>query len=233
MGIYSNHIKMRIPKGKILWHARYQSIYDNRRNVMKSPDYLFTSPQMSQALLHGIDVVGDDPTRMIELTKLKVKEPLVLLNFAQSRNQVNYARTMYGIQMKPFGLGDIKLIKSICAKDPIVDGYRAFWDQDQITLCARSLKKVVRVATYTFRSDELPLGPDNVSFNVNETSNMAYYISKFKKTSRQIIKNVKRKEKVKAVTQKSMRKALYSGPPVPVAPAPVLYKRPALRKKKA
>jgi hypothetical protein len=209
----------------ILWHARYQT--KDYRNVMKSPDYLFTSPQISQALLHGIDITGYDPDRYVELTRLRVKKPLVLVKFETSKEQIEYAN-MLGLKMKAFGLDDIKLIEKICEKLPHIDGYRAFWDQDQVTLCARAMREKLEVTgRYKFDVQRLSVQPEEITFVTSKESNLAYYIPKYKEKSRRLIKQIKRSEKNQAIVAKKIR-TLGKIPPAPTG----TFKRPALRKKK-
>jgi hypothetical protein len=194
---------------------------------MKSPDYLFTSPQISQALLHGIEITGYYPDRYVELTKLRVKKPLVLLNFDTSKEQIEYANSL-GLKIKAFGLDDIKLIEKICETQPRIDGYRAYWDQDQVTICAKAMREKLQVVgRYKFDVQKLSVQPDDITFVTNRKSNLAYYMPRYKKTGRRLVKNIKKAEKKEAATAKKIR-TLGKIPPAPTG----AYKRPALRKKK-
>ena len=222
------------PKGRILWHARFQSSdpTNQRRNVMKSPDYLFTSPQMSQALLHGVYMTNNSTTKIVELTKLRVREPLILLNFKSSKNQVNYARTK-GVNLRPFGTDDIKLIKYICAHVPDIDGYRAVWDQDQVTVCAKTIKKLERVSVKTFIPSKLPISSYNIQFAVNVNKKTGYYTSLGnKKPGRRLVKSVKNTEKKQAIERKLLRVRTFGIKKPEVSPTRIVFKRPTLRRKK-
>lgn len=198
------------PKGRILWHARLQwDDSGNKKNVMNSPDYLFTSPQISQALLHGVFILGNKQQRFVELTKLKVKSPLKLLEFKTSKNQVNFSKSK-GINLYPFGNDDIELITYMCEHEPFIDGYRAQWDQDQVTLCARVIRqKLERVSTQIFRRDQLPFLHHNVSFEkpsgASMTRSMYYRTMGNKQPGRRLVKSVKAKEKENAAKRKLLR----------------------------
>jgi len=229
------------PKGRVLWHARLQ--WDDegpRKNVMNSPDYLFTSPQISQALLHGVSILGSKQGRFIELTKLKVKESLRLLEFKTSKNQVNYSSSK-GINLKPFGVDDIKLIQYICSSVPDIDGYRAVWDQDQVTVCASVIKKKLeRISRHVFRRGELPFGSWNVAFNTPASIKhaMYYFTMGSKKPGRRLTRSVKLKEKENAAKRKILRTRTFgigkktgAGGGTSVKTGTV-FKRPVLRKKK-
>jgi len=226
------------PKGRILWHARLQDANGgNRRNVMNSPNYLFTSPQISQALLHGVSILGHKEGKLVELTKLKVKEPLTLLEFKTSKNQTNYSRSK-GINLKPFGTDDIKLIQYICSNVPEIDGYRAQWDQDQVTVCAAVIKKKLeRVSTQVFRRGDLPIGSWNIAFNTPaKVRNAMYYASVGnKRLGRRLVRGVKQKEKDEAAKRKVLRVRTFgigkkTGAPPP--PAGTVFKRAVIRRKK-
>lgn len=86
-----------INPGKILWHARVQSLYGNKKNILNSPDYLYMSPQISQAFFHGLDkskITYNAPVssrEYIELTKIVVKKPLRLIKFNNAEEQKTYA----------------------------------------------------------------------------------------------------------------------------------------------
>jgi hypothetical protein len=227
------------PKGRILWHARLQ--WDDggsRQNVMNSPDYLFTSPQISQALLHGVFILGNKQMRFVELTKLKVKSPLNLIEFKTSKNQVNYSKSK-GINLKPFGTDDIKLIQYICGHVPELDGYRAQWDQDQVTICASAIKKKLeRVSTKIFRRDQLPFFHYNVTFETPRvSSNAMYYMTMGnKRPGRRLVRNVKAKEKANATKRKQLRVRTFgvgkkTGSVKP-APTGTVFKRPTIIRKK-
>lgn len=228
------------PKGRILWHARLQ--WDDggsRQNVMNSPDYLFTSPQISQALLHGVSILGNKQMRFIELTKLKVKESLRLIEFKTSKNQVNYSKSK-GVNLRPFGTDDIKLIQYICSHVPTVDGYRAQWDQDQVTICASSIRqKLEKVSTQMFRRDQLPFQSWNVAFNTPAKlrNSMYYFTVMSKRPGRRLVRSVKTKEKKNAAKRKLLRVRTFgigkkTAPAPPSAPSGTTFKRPTLRKKK-
>jgi hypothetical protein len=198
------------PKGRILWHARLQwDDAGNKKNVMNSPDYLFTSPQISQALLHGVFILGNKQQRFVELTKLKVKSPLKLIEFKTSSNQVNFSKSR-GIELYPFGTDDIHLITYLCEHEPYIDGYRAQWDQDQVTLCARVIRqKLERISTQIFRRDQLPFLHHNISFKkpsgASTTRSMYYMTMGNKKPGRRLVKSVKAKEKENAAKRKLLR----------------------------
>lgn len=227
------------PKGRILWHARLQ--WDDggsRQNVMNSPDYLFTSPQISQAILHGVSILGNKQMRFIELTKLKVKSSLNLLEFKTSKNQVNYSKSK-GVNLKPFGSDDIKLIQYICGHVPEVDGYRAQWDQDQVTICASAIKKKLeKVSTQVFRRDQLPFQSWNVAFNTPAKlrNSMYYFTVMSKKPGRRLVRNVKAKEKVNAAKRKLLRVRTFGVGKktggVPVTGGTVFKRPTVIRKKK-
>lgn len=196
------------PKGRILWHARLQwDDAGNKKNVMNSPDYLFTTPQISQALLHGVFILGNKQQRFVELTKLKVKSPLKLLEFKTSKNQVNFSKSK-GINLYPFTKDDIHLITYLCEHEPSIDGYRAQWDQDQVTLCARVIRqKLERVSTQIFKRDQLPFLHHNVSFEKpsSKRSSMYYMTMGNKQPGRRLVKSVKAKEKENAAKRKLLR----------------------------
>jgi hypothetical protein len=231
------------PKGRILWHARLQwDDKGNKKNVMNSPDYLFTSPQISQALLHGVFILGNKQQRFVELTKLKVKSSLKLLEFKTSKNQVNFSKSK-GIELYPFGTDDIHLITYLCEHEPFIDGYRAQWDQDQVTLCARVIRqKLERVSTQIFRRDQLPFLHHNISFEsprpyapISKRS-MYYMTMGNKKPGRRLVKSVKAKEKENAAKRKLLRVRTFgigkkTGSSTPV-PAGTVFKRAVLRPRK-
>lgn len=201
-----------IRPGRILWHARWQPMYGNRRNVMNSPDYLYTSPQISQVILHGIMITK--PNTFIELTKLRVKKPIHVLNFKNEQEQRNYAIVNAGIyNFVSYSLNDIKLFSHIC-KDPNIDGYRAKWDQDQIALCAKAIRtKLEKVSTQNFtnKNIELRFGitQNNINFVTAKNYSTAYYRTANKRRGRQLVKSIKRVEKVKATRAKQNRTHLY------------------------
>ena len=231
------------PKGRILWHARLQwDDKGNKKNVMNSPDYLFTSPQISQALLHGVFILGNKQQRFVELTKLKVKSSLKLLEFKTSKNQVNFSKSK-GIELYPFGTDDIHLITYLCEHEPFIDGYRAQWDQDQVTLCARVIRqKLERVSTQIFRRDQLPFLHHNISFEsprpyapISKRS-MYYMTMGNKQPGRRLVKSVKAKEKENAAKRKLLRVRTFgigkkTGSSTPV-PAGTVFKRAVLRPRK-
>jgi hypothetical protein len=227
------------PKGRILWHARLQwDDKGSRQNVMNSPDYLFTSPQISQALLHGVFILGNKQMRFVELTKLKVKSPLKLIEFKTSKNQVNYSKSK-GINLKPFGTDDIKLIQYICAHVPELDGYRAQWDQDQVTICASAIKsKLERVSTQIFRRDQLPFFHYNVTFETPRvSSNAMYYMTTGnKRPGRRLVRNVKAKEKANATKRKQLRVRTFGVGKktggVAAPPSGTVFKRAIIRRRK-
>lgn len=144
------HIKT-LPKGRILWHTRD---YNPNRPIEASPDYLFTSLQAQQSLLHGIS----ETSRLPVIHKLKTLRPLRLIEFKTPQDQIKFAREhqivftrkkkllpslKYKYQpfrsLKPFTWDDVKVIKYICARLDF-DGYIARWDQDQVTLCMNRVK---------------------------------------------------------------------------------------------
>jgi hypothetical protein len=178
---------------------------------MNSPDYLFMSTQISQALLHGVSILSYRHDKLIELTKLKVKAPLTLIEFKTSRNQENYANNK-GINLEPFGRDDIKLIQYICSSVPGIDGYRAQWDQDQVTVCARVIRsKLERVSTHVFRKSDLPIDVANLTFNTpeklkDELKHAMYYMINYgKNAGKRLMRNVKKKEKENAIKRKVLR----------------------------
>lgn len=225
------------PKGRVLWHARLQ--WDDegpRKNVMNSPDYLFTSPQISQALLHGVSILGHKQGRFVELTKLRVKNSLSLIEFKTSKNQVNYSKSK-GINLRPFGTDDIKLIQYICTHVPSIDGYRAQWDQDQVTICSSAIRsKLEKVSTQIFRRDQLPFGSMNVVFNKPRSlaSNSMYYATMGnKRPGRRLVKNVKSKEKANAVKRKILRtRAFGIGKKTGGVTTGTVFKRPTFVRRK-
>ena len=231
------------PKGRILWHARLQwDDAGNKKNVMNSPDYLFTSPQISQALLHGVFILGNKQQRFVELTKLKVKSSLKLLEFKTSKNQVNFSKSK-GINLYPFGKDDIHLITYMCEHEPFIDGYRAQWDQDQVTLCARVIRqKLERVSTQIFTKDQLPFFHNNVYFESPRPydplskRSMYYMTLGNKKPGRRLVKSVKAKEKENAAKRKLLRVRTFgigkkTGSSTQ-APAGTVFKRAVLKRKR-
>lgn len=211
-----------INPGRILWHARIQSLGSPRKNVMKSPNYLFTSPQISQALLHGLsihenrNVYGDS---VVELTKLRVKKPLRLINFKYSTNQKSFAnRIMNFPKFKTFGSHDIRLLKFICTKmSDRVDGYRAIWDQDQVSLCARAIQqgKLEVVIQHDFNPTEfkqIKNAQNNITFSKPSNRNIPrkYYFTGKKTEGRQLVKVVKSVNKNIAIEAKQKRTRMYA-----------------------
>lgn len=182
------------PKGRILWHARIQSSGNNRKNVMNSPDYLFTTPQIQQALYHGLEIFRRrrTPGTYIELTKLRVKEPLILANMESVNTQATIAEFFKIKNYRPFTGDDKKILEKMCKVfGSRLDGYRAIWDQDQIALCARVIRtKLERVATYTF--DQNVAATTNVHFT--ERGRSAYYKS-YTKPAKNLVKSILRRRR--------------------------------------
>jgi len=208
-----------INPGKILWHARLQPIYGNRKNVLNSPDYLFMSPQISQAFFHGLEkskITYNAPVSSrdyIELTKIVVKKPLRLIKFNSAKEQKNFAEVMNIVNnYKPFSYDDLKIIKHICSDTKSIDGYRAYWDQDQIAVCARSIKSKLKIlGTYNFDEDtilkNLGINSYQVAFNRTIKPGSAYYVTnnEGKKTGRKVVKVIKSYEKMNAIRRKQER----------------------------
>lgn len=222
-----------IPKGRILWHARWQPINGNRRNVMNSPDYLYTTPQISQALLHGIQTHKDDT--IIELTKLRVREPLVLLNFKTARNQENIANKIGINKFQTFTTNDTKLLRQLCMIDEI-DGYRAIWDQDQIALCAKVIRtKLEKMSSQNYRPTTRLI--NKVAFTHGPGESM-YYQTLGKSKGRRIVSAVKRREKESAIQRKNERTRLYRATSIaktfkkPPSTPRVAFKRPTIKRKR-
>ncbi len=226
-----------IPRGKILWHARWQPKEGGYRNVMESPDYLFMSPQIQQALYHGLDTHRYGT--MIQITKLRVKKPLKLVKFETTQEQLNMAS---GANIEPFDLfsnSNIQLLKKICDMTDI-DGWRIVWDQDQIAVCARVIKdKLKVVGGRLYDPNYMP----NIMVSFNTRPSRAYYTST--KSGRELVLQLKRSEKAKAAERKAERTAEYqrAGPSMRVVkkiakkraapgPAPASgFKRPVKRGK--
>jgi hypothetical protein len=196
---------------------------------------------MSQALLHGVSIIGyNSSTRLIELTKLRVKAPLTLLEFKDSKNQVRYAKNKGMGNFKTFGADDIKIIKHICKNVPSLDGYRALWDQDQVTLCARVIRqKLERVSAHVFEPDKLPIRSLNVVFNppIKRNTNSMYYSTVGnKRPGRRLVKSVKTKEKENAKKRKILRVRTFGigkkTGGVSAPPSGTTFKRAILRRKK-
>ena len=172
------------------------------RNVMESPDYLFMSPQIQQALYHGVAtyVYGT----LLEVTKLRVKKPLKLVKFETTQDQLNMAS---GVNIKNFELftnSNIQLLKKICDMTDI-DGWRIVWDQDQIAVCARVIKdKLKLVGGRLYDPNYMP--NIMVSFNTRPGSR-AYYTAN--KRGREVVLQLKRSEKAKAAERKAERTAEY------------------------
>lgn len=187
-------------RGTILWHARWQPRNrPNARNVMSSPDYLYASPQIQQALYHGYQTYKEDT--LIQLTKLRVTKPLHLINFKSANNQRNMANVA-GINFEPFYEDDILLIKEICKisdPDAAVDGYRAVWDQDQVAICGRVIRdKLEVVETRYFDPDQYYVRANFVRYGRS-----AYY--KAGKAGKNLIRSIRAGEKRKALTKKALR----------------------------
>lgn len=202
-----------IRPGRILWHARWQPLYGQRRNVMKSPDYLYTSPQVSQAILHGIST--RPLNSIVELTKLRVKKPIRLYNFKTPTDQYKFAVSMGMNNFQLYTLDDIKLFKYICNSDDNPDGYRAHWDQDQIALCADIIRdKLERVSSKNFTNTEIRakfgFGRNNIIFVKPQRKNASYYETNVKRRGRSLVKNIKSNEKKKAIERKLERKKMYN-----------------------
>jgi hypothetical protein len=205
-----------IRPGRILWHARWQDKYGKRRNVMKSPDYLYTSPQISQAILHGFSTKPSVGT-VVELTKLRVKKPIHLILFKNPTEQIIYASQMGINNFQPFTTNDIKLFKYVCED---ADGYRAVWDQDQIALCAKVIReKLEKVSSKNFTnkyvSNQFGFNTTNINFMKSPSKNKAYYETSIaKRLGRRLVKSVKRTEKNKAIELKKERKKIYQVAPL-------------------
>lgn len=202
-----------IRPGRILWHARWQPLVSSkRRNVMNSPDYLYTSPQISQAILHGLSTKKN--FTVVELTKLRVVKPIHLLNFKSAKEQTNYAIHMGINNFIPFSLNDTKLFTYICGNEKI-DGYRAHWDQDQIALCAKVIRtKLERVSSrnYNNKNIELSFGftTNNINFSKTPNWSKSYYEVMGNKTrGRRLVKFVKGIEKKRAIRAKQERTLAY------------------------
>lgn len=208
-----------INPGKILWHARVQPLYGNRKNILNSPDYLFMSPQISQAFLHGLDkskIAYNAPVssrEYIELTKIVVKKPLRLIKFNSSQEQRNFA-SVFQItnNYHSFSYDDIKLIKYICSDTKFLDGYRAHWDQDQIAVCARSIKSKLKIlGSYNFDEEtlltQLGINSYQVVFNRTIKPGSAYYVTNNigRQIGRKVVKMIKRYEKNAAIKRKQER----------------------------
>lgn len=204
--------KMTLRPGIILWHARWQPMYGQKRNVMNSPDYLYTSPQISQAILHGIST--KKLNTVVELTKLRVTKPIHLIVFKNSKEQLNYAIRNAGINnFMPYTLNDIKLFGHIC-KDNTIDGYRARWDQDQIALCAKVIRtKLEKASSYWFTNKNIEqkygITNNNINFIKSPNFSRAYYATANKRRGRRLVKGIKKVEKFKAARAKSNRMHLH------------------------
>lgn len=228
-----------IRTGRILWHARWQPLFQSkRRNVMNSPDYLYTSPQISQAILHGLSTKKN--FTVVELTKLRVTKPIHLLNFKSAKQQTNYAIHMGINNFMPFSLNDKKLFVHICGRSDI-DGYRAQWDQDQIALCAKVIRtKLEKVSSrnYTNKNVEIGFGfaPNNINFAKSSNWSRAYYsVMGNKSRGRRLVKFVKGIEKRKAIKAKQERTLAYKHKllsKVKSTTSSKKFKRPVVRPKK-
>lgn len=130
-----------LPAGKIVWHSR-KAEYP----IENSPDYLYTSLQAQQSVLHGIS----ERFKPMVLYKLKTLRPLKLIEFKTPKDQKDFARryklTFVRKKTKstfrpiiPYSWDDVKIIKYIC-KNLDFDGYIARFDQDQVTLCMSRVK---------------------------------------------------------------------------------------------
>lgn len=251
-----------INPGKILWHARLQPIYGNRKNVLNSPDYLFMSPQISQSFFHGLEkskITHNTPVSSrdyIELTKIVVKKPLRLVRFNSAKEQKNFAEVMNIVNnYKTFSYDDLKIIKYICSDTKSIDGYRAHWDQDQIAVCARSIKSKLKIlGTYNFDEDtilkNLGINSYQVAFNRTIKPGSAYYVTnnQGRKVGRKVVKVIKSYEKMNAIHRKQERIERLKTPSLKNLTRteaikrrerrrlglvkPMTFKRPALRKKK-
>lgn len=202
-----------IRPGRILWHARWQPLSGQRRNVMKSPDYLYTSPQISQAILHGLSTRPINS--IVELTKLRVKKPIRLYNFKTPTDQYRFAVSMGMNNFQLYTLNDIKLFRYLCKSDDDPDGYRAHWDQDQIALCADIIRdKLERVSSRNFTNRNIRVkfgfGQENITFVKPPRKNASYYETNVKQKGRKLVKNIKANEKKKAIQQKINRKKIYT-----------------------
>ena len=232
------------PKGRILWHARWQpKSGGGYRNVMESPDYLYTSPQIQQALYHGLATYTGGT--LIQLTKLRVKKPLSLVVLETKQDQLNMANAAHIKNFKLFSNSDIRLLKEICkVTDPeaAVDGWRAVWDQDQIALCAKVIKdKLEVIGGRYFDPERIEFPEVNVEFFAK--GGRGYYRSIV--GGRQLVAGFKMSEKAKAAERKVERTAQYlrAGPSMRiikkiakkraavVPPAPGGFKRPVKRRK--
>lgn len=205
----SNFETITIRPGRILWHARSQPLSGLRRNVMNSPDYLYTSPQISQAILHGLS--HRRGRGIVELTKLRVKKPLHLVNFKNPYQQVNFAMNHGMNNFITYTTDDIKLLKKLCESgNKSIDGWRAVWDQDQIALCARVIRdKLERVSYKNFPSGALNFSNSNINFVRAKKVVASYYETMNKTKGRKLVKTIKSDEKKKAVTRKNIRRNYY------------------------
>ena len=210
---------MTINPGKILWHARLQPLYGNRKNVLNSPDHLFMSPQISQAFFHGLEkskFTYNAPVSSkdyIELTKIVVKKPLRLIRFKSAQQQKDFAEVSEIVNnYRPFSYDDIKIIKHICNETTFLDGYRAYWDQDQIAVCARSIKSKLKIlGSYNFDEDmvltQFGLNSYQLAFNRRSNPASAYYVTNNNRhqIGRKVVKIIKHYDKANAIRRKQER----------------------------
>ena len=203
--------RMTLRPGRILWHARWQPMFGPGRNVMNSTDYLYTSPQISQAILHGISTKKFNT--LLELTKLRVKKPIHLIVFKNSQEQTNYAIHMGINNFQPYTLNNTKFFTHtrMCID---VDGYRAQWDQDQISLCSKVIHtKLERVSSLTYSNSNIKSKFGITSYNVNFRrpigQNAMYYRTSNKTRGRRLVKSIKATEKKKTIRAKQNRSHLY------------------------
>lgn len=179
--------------GRILWHARWQPVTGARRNVMNSPDYLYTSPQISQAILHGFSTRKKGT--VVELTKLRVKKTITLINFKTPSDQIKFA-TYHGLSnFRVFSQNDTKLFKFMC-EDHEIDGYRAHWDQDQIALCSKVIRdKLEKVSstnyTDTFMQYGFGININKINFVPSKRKNASYYQTANKRHGKKLTKVLK------------------------------------------
>lgn len=218
-----------------MWHARWQPENGNRRNVMNSPDYLYTSPQISQAILHGIQTHKEDT--VVELTKLRVTKPITVFEFTDAKHQENVANKIGINNFQTFTTNDTKLLKYICGIDEL-DGYRAIWDQDQIALCAKVIRtKLEIVSAQNYRpTNKLT---NRVTFTHGPGVSMYYQTRYGKSKGRQVVSIIKKADKERAARRKSERIAIYKATSIAKKfkkssslKTRVTFKRPTIKRKK-
>lgn len=210
-----------IKRGRTLWHARVQKKFGRHTQIDES-EYLFTSPQISQALYHGIERLRSKLASLaynnygdyvVELTQLKVKRPFQVVSFGTHSNQVRYALETFQKRMKPFSYANVKLIQAMCDRSNLAGGYRAIWDQDQITLCPRLIRnlEVVRQFYYDIDSPVIRnvINRNLVTYNEgkNKPGSMYCRIPNYPKC---IVKNLRSKLKSITLEKREAMKRLHS-----------------------